>query len=322
MQYLKADTSVKVVIGPVVAVGDGFTPVTTLSLSTADEAEIMKHDAAAVTSISGNTFAAITAMDGYYNLTITAAQLDTEGMLTVGINDDSLCLPVRHDFMVVNANVYDSLFAAATTDYLQVDAIQFAGTAYATALAAEVDAVWDEAAADHITAGTIGEATTLGSAALADTTITGTPTSTTFTLSAGSAVDNFYNDQLVYILSGTGIGQVRTVSSYNGTTRLVTVDEAFATTPAATDRVAIIIGHVHPVSQIRDSILTTQMTESYAADGSAPTLAQALMMIQQMLGDFSISGTTMTVRKVDGATAAATFTLDDGTSPTGLTRAT
>jgi len=127
MQYLKADTAVKVVIGPVVAVGDGYVPVTTLSLSTADEAEIMKHDAAAVTSISGNTFAAITSADGYYNLTITAAQLDTEGMLTVLINDDSLCLPVRHDFMVVSANVYDSLFAAAATDYLQVDTIQVGG---------------------------------------------------------------------------------------------------------------------------------------------------------------------------------------------------
>ncbi len=128
MQLLKADTLVKVVIGPAVAVGDGFTPVTTLSLSTADEAEIMKHDAAAVTSISANTFAAITSMDGYYNLTITAAQLDTEGMLSIGINDDSLILPLRHDFMVVNANVYDSFYAAAATDYLQVDALQIAGT--------------------------------------------------------------------------------------------------------------------------------------------------------------------------------------------------
>lgn len=127
MQYIKADTSTKVVIGPVVAVGDGFTPVTTLSLSTADEAEILKHDAAAVTDISAATFAAITSADGYYNLTITASLSDTEGRLTVVINDDSLCLPVRQDFMVVNANVFDSFFAAATTDYLQVDTIQVGG---------------------------------------------------------------------------------------------------------------------------------------------------------------------------------------------------
>ena len=69
-------------------------------------------------------------------------------------------------------------------------------------------------------------------------------------------------------------------------------------------------------------ILTTQLTEAYAADGAAPTLTQALMLIQQMLGDFSISGTTMTVKGVDGATSKATFTLNDGTNPTSLTRAT
>jgi hypothetical protein len=129
MQYLKADTQVKVVIGPCVAIANGYVPVTTLSLSTADEAEILKHDAGSVTDISGNTFAAITSADGYYNLTITAAQLDTEGTLSVIINDDSLCLPLRHDFMVVNANVFDSLFAAATTDYLQVDTIQLSSDA-------------------------------------------------------------------------------------------------------------------------------------------------------------------------------------------------
>lgn len=130
MQYIKADTNTEVLIGPVVAVGDGFTPVTTLSLSTADEAEIIKYGGATpltVTSISANGFAAITGADGYYTLDISTSNADTEGFLTVLINDDSLCLPVRVDFMVVNANVYDSLFAAATTDYLQVDTIQVGG---------------------------------------------------------------------------------------------------------------------------------------------------------------------------------------------------
>jgi hypothetical protein len=69
-------------------------------------------------------------------------------------------------------------------------------------------------------------------------------------------------------------------------------------------------------------ILTTQMTESYAGDGVAPTLAQALFLIQQQLGDFAISGTTLTVKKIDGSTTAATFTLNDATTPTSVTRAT
>ncbi len=69
-------------------------------------------------------------------------------------------------------------------------------------------------------------------------------------------------------------------------------------------------------------ILTTQMTEAYAGDGVAPTLAQALFLIQQSVGDFSISGTTLTVKKLDGSTTAATYTLDDASDPTSRTRAT
>jgi len=71
-----------------------------------------------------------------------------------------------------------------------------------------------------------------------------------------------------------------------------------------------------------DALFTRALTESYAADGAAPTVAQALMMIQQRLGDFAITGTTLTLKKVDGATTAATFTLNDATSPTSITRAT
>ena len=130
MQYLKADTVTEVLIGPVVAVGDGFTPVTTLTIAGADEAEIIKHGATTVTAITG-TLAAITSADGYYVLDLVTGDVDTEGRLTILINDDSLCLPVRHDFMVVNANVFDSLFAAATTDYLQTDTVQWLGTACA-----------------------------------------------------------------------------------------------------------------------------------------------------------------------------------------------
>jgi len=69
-------------------------------------------------------------------------------------------------------------------------------------------------------------------------------------------------------------------------------------------------------------ILTTALTEAYAADGAAPTVTQALMLIQQMLGDFAISGTTLTVNKLDGLTAAGTFTLSDATNPVSITRAT
>jgi hypothetical protein len=68
-------------------------------------------------------------------------------------------------------------------------------------------------------------------------------------------------------------------------------------------------------------ILTTQLTESYAADGAAPTLSQAIFLIQQFLYERSTSGATVTVKKLDGSTTAATLTLDDDTAPTSITRA-
>ena len=68
-------------------------------------------------------------------------------------------------------------------------------------------------------------------------------------------------------------------------------------------------------------IMTKQMTESYAADGAAPSPAQALFLIQQMLTDFVITGATLSLKGVDGSTEKATFTLNDANNPTGITRA-
>jgi len=75
-------------------------------------------------------------------------------------------------------------------------------------------------------------------------------------------------------------------------------------------------------AEIFAATLTTQLTEAYAANATAPTLAQAIFLIQQSLHEFSISDVTRTVYKLDGAATAATFTLDDADAPTSTTRAT
>lgn len=69
-------------------------------------------------------------------------------------------------------------------------------------------------------------------------------------------------------------------------------------------------------------ILTTALTEAYNADGVDPTLSEAIFVIMQALTEFSISTTTMTVKKLDGSTTAYTGTLDDADNPSSLTRAT
>lgn len=68
-------------------------------------------------------------------------------------------------------------------------------------------------------------------------------------------------------------------------------------------------------------ILTTTLTESYAADGAAGTLSQLVFGMQAFLQERSVTGTTLTVKKLDGSTTAMTFTLSDATSPVSVTRA-
>lgn len=67
--------------------------------------------------------------------------------------------------------------------------------------------------------------------------------------------------------------------------------------------------------------LTTALTESYAADGAAATMAQLLYLMLAVLTEASRSGTTITAKKLDASTTAATFTIDDATTPTSITRA-
>lgn len=67
---------------------------------------------------------------------------------------------------------------------------------------------------------------------------------------------------------------------------------------------------------------TTALTEAYRATGATGTPAQLLYEILAHLGEFAISGTTKTLKKLDGSTTAKTSTLDSSTAPTSITEAT
>lgn len=130
-QILRQSTQIIVVIGPFVDVGDGFTPETGVTLSGADEAELLKSNTGTTTSISGNTWAAITGCDGYYALTLSTTDTNTVGAVTIMVNDDSVCLPVLARFQVIEEAAYDALYAASAPGYVAnapVNVAQFGGT--------------------------------------------------------------------------------------------------------------------------------------------------------------------------------------------------
>lgn len=361
-QLLRQSTQVIVVIGPAVAVGDGFTPVTSLDLSTADEAELLKANTTTTSSIAAATFAAITGCDGWYGLTLTTTHTDTVGPLTVMVNDDSLILPIFMRFQVLEEAAYDAIYAASapgpatptnitagtittatnvttvnglaanviTATSIANDAITAAkiaaGAIDAATFAADVDA--------EILSYLVDDATRIDASALNTASVTTIPAIVADTnelqtdwanggrldliLDARASqasvdtidgiVDAILLDTAEIGAAGAGLTAVPWNAAWDAEVQSEVTDALNAYDP--------------PTKAETDALLTTALTESYAADGAAPTLTQALYAIQQFLQEKAISGTTMTVNKLDGTTAAMTFTLDSDTAPTTITRAT
>lgn len=129
MVLLRQSTAATLRVGPFVDSVDGVTPETGVTLSAADQAELLKATGATV-DISAATFAAITGVDGWYSLSLTTSHTDTVGMITVVIQDSSVCLPVFARAMVLSAVPYDALVAA--TDNFDVSVTQWTGTNVAT----------------------------------------------------------------------------------------------------------------------------------------------------------------------------------------------
>lgn len=82
------------------------------------------------------------------------------------------------------------------------------------------------------------------------------PSASSFISDLTQAQSSFYADQTLIFISGVLEGQARIVTSYNGTTKVITFDEAFSVTPSNGDEFQIKADHVHPVSQIQDGLDT------------------------------------------------------------------
>ncbi len=122
MIYLKQSTAATVRVGPFVDATNGVTPETGITLSGADQAEILKQGSGGVVDISGATWAAITSCGGWYDLSLTTSHTDTMGALYIIVQDESVCLPVFMHCTVLHANVYDSLIGG--TEFLEVTSLK------------------------------------------------------------------------------------------------------------------------------------------------------------------------------------------------------
>jgi len=178
------------------------------------------------------------------------------------------------------------------------------GGGSAPTAAAIADAVWDEATSGHTSSGTFGEQVKTDiDAILVDT---GTTLDGKIDTIDG-IVDNILIDTAEIGSAGAGLTAVPWNASWDAEVQSECTDALNAYDP--------------PTKAEMDAMWTTAATESYASDNAAATPAQLLYMILCTVSEFSVSGTTITGKKLDGSTTAMTWTINDATSPTSRTRA-
>lgn len=160
------------------------------------------------------------------------------------------------------------------------------------------------------------------------------------TLSAGSAGGGTLGTVLMYDLTGCFIrstggtagggtgganNQARRMITYNSSTGAFTVAPNWEVTPDNTTTYDVLLPEGVTAGMLRtfDFGNTNQkIPDSVSADGAFPSAVQALYEIRQFLFERAVSSTTVTIKKPDGSTSLMTFTLNDGTAPTSITRTT
>lgn len=316
--FLKQSTAVDVLLGPFLDETDGKTARTALTITQPD-IQLSKNGAAQAQKSAAQTLTHDAG--GCYPANLSTTDTGTLGLLAVRVHESG-ALPVRQDYLVVPASVWD-LFHSRGLAMLGLVAYGTAqgGTASTIQLAAATSFADDllNGGTTAITGGTGAGQSRVGTdwVSSSDTETvspdwTTTPDSTSEyshfatppapTSVAGIPAVNVTHNAGNAITAAAGIQEVKVASIANN---------AMTAAAAAADL----------TTEIAAGVLTVAMTESYAADGAAPTLAQAIFAIQQFLQEKSVSSTTMTVKKLDGSTTAMTFTLNDATTPTSITRA-
>lgn len=344
MKFLRTNTATRITVGPFLDKTDGITPEVALTVTSEKLTFVVDTggvptlvlDVAPTASGGANDMVHITGDDaGFYDLELAAADVNYLGRARLSINDVATHCPVFHEFMILPAVVYDALVLG--TDTLTVDVTQWTGTNVATPTVAGVPVV-DLGIIRRGTAGAAG--------------------AQTLTLAAETAPTvDFFRGSFVRIISATaGAGQMRGVTaSTSANPPVLTLDYPWVDTPTGTIVYEVIQGT--PVPALTDtqncnvvqvsgdstaadnlesmldgtggvtltatlSDLTTTVTDSIPADGTRPSIKQALYMLTQFMTERSVTSTTVTVNKVDGTTALFTLTLNDATTPTAITRAT
>lgn len=118
MRFLRTNTAVRVTVGPFFDKTDGVTPETGLTVTSCkltlmvDDSNVptLVLDTAPTASGGANDMVHVTGDDaGFYDLELAAGNVNYLGRAMLAITDAATHCPVFHEFMILPANVYDSL---------------------------------------------------------------------------------------------------------------------------------------------------------------------------------------------------------------------
>lgn len=176
---------------------------------------------------------------------------------------------------------------------------------------------------DNLSAGAVAQATELAKVPKSDGVVTWNDTAKATLQAEATDALNAYDPPTKAELD-SAVSPLATQTSVND---LPTNSELATALAAADDAVLAAIAALENLSaaevnaEMVDALTVDVIADSIATDGSRPTFAQAMLMLTRFMMERSVVDVTMTVNKEDGTTSAMTFTLNDATSPTSITRA-
>lgn len=124
-----------------------------------------------------------------------------------------------------------------------------------------------------------------------------------------SGADGQYDHQLIVITSGDLAGEARPIDSFTSTGGIIALQEPFTAEPTADDEFLILPYHVHPVTDIADSILTRNVSN---VEASVDEHTLATMILGAL--EWSISGSVLTIKRTDGTTVHYTKAISSASS--------
>lgn len=190
MRFLRQSTATTLLLGPFVDETDGRTAETALTISQSDV--LLWKEGGTTLAQKNETTACTHRSNGLYTCPVNTTDTNTLGTLVVSVAESG-ALPIRIDYTVVPANVYDSMVLGS--DLLQTDMQEINGST---------------TAADNFVLSTLEmyPGTVDNTAFTATTTILETSSITT-------AAADHWNGRLLVFTSGTLKGQFTRITDYS-----------------------------------------------------------------------------------------------------------